>query len=505
MADRRDALLAIGLAAIAFALGVAPAALGGDGWTVVSREWFRLSLAGEPCGSSVTTVEESESEGGRIRTSSEVRMRLGRGTTTVTVAVASEFVESRRGEPLSAEVRQDFGGGEASPVRYEFGRDGVTVREGGRERVEPRPDAAALPPAAASRLVKARLEAGAGEISFRTIDVEGGLRVASIRLERRGGRKVAVRGREIPVVDFTMTSDLLEVPGRETYSSDGVLVASELRLGIGELRSELCDEAEARASLRNARAEVLVRSFVAADRPIRDPRARTTLSLSVSSREGPLPDLPSVGAQRVERTGPGSCAVEIDAGRGSPAGPGDAADPAFLAVTSLVDHDSADIRGLLRKTLPKPGLAARERAERLRRAAGRALGRKDLASAFASASEAIRSGGGDCSEHAVVLAALLRADGIPARIVGGLIYADSFAGQRDVWGWHVWTQALVPVDGGGLAWIDLDATLPAARAFDAAHLATTVGPLAGGATDPMWTETLALLGNLDIRVREPAP
>ena len=494
MVERRAFLAA------ALALALAPGALGVDAWRTVSREWFTLSLAGEPCGSSVTTVEESADGDGRIRTSSEVRMRLGRGTAMVTVAVASEFVETARGEPVSAEVRQEFGGGPAVPVRYAFGPDGVSVREGERTRVEPRPDAAALPPAAAARFVKARLEAGAGEISFRSIDVESGLRVASIRLGRIGDATRTVKGRLIPVREFSVTSDLLEVPGQEAYASDGVLVESVIRLGIGELRSTLADEAEARAALRNARAEVLVRSFVPAAEPIRDARGRERLALVVTAKEGgPLPDLPSIGAQRAERTGPGAFAVEIETGRGSPAAPGEAADPAFLAATSLIDHDAPEVRELRARALPEPGLDPRERAERLRRAVARALGRKDLASAFASASSAIRSGGGDCSEHAVALAALLRADGIPARIVGGLIYADSFAGEREVWGWHVWTQALLPDGNAGSAWFDLDATLPGPRAFDAAHLATVVGPLSGGAIDPMWTETLALLGNLEIR------
>jgi hypothetical protein len=502
MLDRRRFVAAAAAALAALSLA---AIAGADGtWKVVSREWFVLSLAGEPCGSSATTVEESGGGEARIRTSSEVRMRLARGTTAVTVAIASEFVETARGEPVSAEVRQEFGGGAAVPVRYEFGPDGVTVREGERTRKEPRPDPAALPPAAASRFVKARLGAGAAEIAFRAIDVESGLRVASIRLGQLGEAKRTVRGREIPVREFSVTSDLLEVPGRETYASDGVLVESVIRLGIGELRSMLADEAEARAALRNARAEVLVRSFVPAGEPIRNARGRERLSLVVTAKEGgALPELPSAGAQRAERTGPGAFRVEIEAGRSSPASAEERADPAFLAATALIDHDAPAVRELLGRTLPRPGLAPRERAERLRRATGKALGRKDLESPFASASAAIRSGGGDCSEHAVALAALLRADGIPARIVGGLIYADAFAGEREVWGWHVWTQALLPDGKGEPAWFDLDATLPGTRAFDAAHLATVVGPLAGGSTDPMWSETLALLGNLEIRVLGP--
>ena len=38
---------------------------------------------------------------------------------------------------------------------------------------------------------------------------------------------------------------------------------------------------------------------------------------------------------------------------------------------------------------------------------------------------------------------MLRADGIPARVASGLVYADGFLGSRDIFGWHMWTQALI--------------------------------------------------------------
>lgn len=56
---------------------------------------------------------------------------------------------------------------------------------------------------------------------------------------------------------------------------------------------------------------------------------------------------------------------------------------------------------------------------------------------FSSAVETLKAGFGDCGEHAVLLAALLRAAGIPARVVMGLVYMESGKGYY----YHAWVSA----------------------------------------------------------------
>lgn len=48
---------------------------------------------------------------------------------------------------------------------------------------------------------------------------------------------------------------------------------------------------------------------------------------------------------------------------------------------------------------------------------------------------------GDCTEHAVLTVSLLRAYGIPARAVVGIILSEYFANQRDVFVYHMWAEA----------------------------------------------------------------
>jgi hypothetical protein len=75
------------------------------------------------------------------------------------------------------------------------------------------------------------------------------------------------------------------------------------------------------------------------------------------------------------------------------------------------------------------------------------IDKKSMDIAAASAKEVFTNRSGDCSEHAVLLAAMLRAAGIPAKVCIGYLYF------RGAWGGHAWAAAWVG------SWIDLDATL----------------------------------------------
>jgi hypothetical protein len=86
---------------------------------------------------------------------------------------------------------------------------------------------------------------------------------------------------------------------------------------------------------------------------------------------------------------------------------------------------------------------------------------------YADAVQALRTGRGDCTEFAVLLAALARAQGIPARLAAGMAYSSRFQGRTDTFNPHVWVQVY---DTG--RWVSYDAAL---EGFDATHIAFAVG------------------------------
>ena len=82
---------------------------------------------------------------------------------------------------------------------------------------------------------------------------------------------------------------------------------------------------------------------------------------------------------------------------------------------------------------------------------------------YGTALEALRTKRGDCTEFAVLLAALGRAAGVPTRIAIGRVYARHFEGHRHVFVPHAWVQAWT-----GQGWESFDAAI---GSFDSTHLA----------------------------------
>ena len=64
----------------------------------------------------------------------------------------------------------------------------------------------------------------------------------------------------------------------------------------------------------------------------------------------------------------------------------------------------------------------------------------------------LQNGAGDCTEHAVLVVALMRAAGIPARVVDGIVFASDRGGQGMA-GYHAWAEIWLG------QWIGVDATV----------------------------------------------
>ena len=98
-----------------------------------------------------------------------------------------------------------------------------------------------------------------------------------------------------------------------------------------------------------------------------------------------------------------------------------------------------------------------------------------------SALEVLKTGVGDCNEHATLLTALLRACGIPARLCVGLVYS------RGKFFYHAWVESYLGT------WISMDPTLNQMPA-DATHLKLVQGGLDRQA------EIIGLIGRLGLKV-----
>ncbi len=132
----------------------------------------------------------------------------------------------------------------------------------------------------------------------------------------------------------------------------------------------------------------------------------------------------------------------------------------YLKSSLLVESDHPDIQALAKKLVhgeKDPYVAARKVSAWV----GSHLAKEYGASAD-QASDVLRQMKGDCTEHSLLTVALLRAAGIPARRVDGLVYLVNEDKVPALY-WHEWVEAWVG------EWTQLDPTFQQPVA-DATHL-----------------------------------
>lgn len=125
------------------------------------------------------------------------------------------------------------------------------------------------------------------------------------------------------------------------------------------------------------------------------------------------------------------------------------------------------------------------------------LKKKNFSTLLASAAEVAKDLSGDCTEHATLLAAMVRTRKIPSRVAVGLVYVPTKNGEG-AFGGHMWTE--VYLDG---RWIPLDATL-GRGGIGGGHLKFSHSSFADDAGAPVgeFLPLITALGKMTIEVRE---
>ncbi len=126
----------------------------------------------------------------------------------------------------------------------------------------------------------------------------------------------------------------------------------------------------------------------------------------------------------------------------------------YLSSTFYLNYEDEAVQKLVMEVAELKKLPVAERAMALTEWVYESLEEKNFDTGFATASEVARNKQGDCTEHAVLLAALGRALEIPSRSAYGLALVAEENNKSGWMGFHMWTQFYV--DG---KWTDYDAAL----------------------------------------------
>ena len=124
----------------------------------------------------------------------------------------------------------------------------------------------------------------------------------------------------------------------------------------------------------------------------------------------------------------------------------------YLTPTAMCQSDDKDLLAEAQKKA-KGKTNALSVAKSLMRFANSRLDDGSGSTGSASARQAYDERQGDCTEHAALFVALARAAGLPARNVGGFVYACSPTGKTSIFGYHAWAEVWLG------EWVAVDATV----------------------------------------------
>lgn len=450
------------------------------------QQWFTVLIDGRKVGSfkSTRTVED-----GLVVTTQAMDVTLDRAGSKVRLSSSESATETTSGVPVAFGSRSMLSGSETTiGGTIAAGSMNVTTQAlGERSRRQlPWPHGALLPEGLRLVAIRAGLAPGTryGELTFQpsSLDAVDATSVVGPQedLDLPAGR------RRLSRVDQTIDLPGAAMTSRAWVDADQTIYKLTMPLMGVELTLLACDKACATAP--NQGSDVFTHTL------IRAPHALKSADLAGSMRYIMLPrdhaialNLPQTDEQQVTREGKATVVTVGPAhGASSSAQPV----PDDYRPNDWLQSDAPLIVDLAKRAVGNASTPL-QRMQRIETFVRTYISTKSLDVGYASALEVARKPEGDCTEHAVLVAALGRAAGIATRVVDGLAYAPNFAGKQQVFVPHAWVQAFV--DGH---WQSFDAAL---NGFDAGHIALAVGN-----GDPWRFYTgLDLLGRIDLYRAEP--
>jgi transglutaminase-like putative cysteine protease len=424
------------------------------------EETFETVLVdGSRVGSMHTTVHRHDNDGKQLRITATLDLTLRRYGSMVQLRREEGSVESPDGKLLAVFMRQGQVGGRQLVLTgvLEDGKLHVKI-DGGRIERRLRWSDEVLGLRQQERLFAHKKPKPGDKLTFLRFEPTYNA-VLTVRVEVKERESVDLLGTRKSLLRIEMTPDKLEAtgislrPARVVWWLDDDFVPlrrqTELE-GLGTLLLVRSTRDKALAA-GTGKLDIGTRSLIPLNRGIARPYDTRSVvyRVTVQREDDPTGLLVRDGHQEVRNVKGDSFELHVHPVRlESATGSVKAADE-YLASCHFIDSDDARIKDLARRAVgdEKDPWKKAVRVERW----VKGMMRTDNSAALVPASQIARSFRGDCRHHALLTAALCRAEGIPSRTAIGLLYV--YRGGPAL-GFHMWTE--VCIDG---RWLGLDSTL----------------------------------------------
>ncbi len=471
---------------------VAAGATSQAGAEILSDSWYESTLGAMRVGHAHRTVEVRDDE--TVVTEAASHMEVRRLGDLVRIEMAERWEETESGVPV---VYRSTMGMSNESTEITAAVDGATLRltkSIGEDSIVRDVDIGSgllFPHAVTALHVDRGFEAGS-EYEYFSFDTEFE-DVGRCRVRVEGDEEIEILGEVRKLHRLVVALDLYGGMEVLEWRDDQGLIWREEVPALGLVQELTTRE----TALREAEAgDIVTSTFVPSNVEFRHPRRVESALYELWLERGDIADRVVEDArQRIEeRTELGvllrvaSVAPEPGTTVPFPIEGGGMAE--YLEANPVLSADSPGVAAAALAAVGKEGGDSWDASREIGAWVYRAIAGKGMGTAFASAREVLETREGDCSEHAVLMAAMTRSVGIPSRVVAGLVYSDG------IFGYHMWTEVWT-----GDGWHALDPTM-GGGAIDATHIKLTASSLAGGVVGELAFGIVGVVNQLGIRVIE---
>ena len=438
----------------------------------VETDYFAVLMNNSKVG---YAVHSRSVEGVIVTTTDQMHLTISRGGVVLNIATSETYVETIEGKPLSFKTTENLGTMNKT-VEGKITADGklevTTTQMGAAEtKIMDYPAGALL--TEGIRLLEIKKGLKAGTTYETTIFSPALLMPLDVKVAIGETENIDLFGRVVPLtkVAVVMNSPGFSLPSVSFVDSEHKsqkTVAPMLGMGLEIIA---CDKKFALSE--NDLVDFLDGLLLDSPVEMKNIGSLSSATYYLKPRDKAELNIPAGPSQTIKRSRSGIVAVTVKpavpkAGAGLPYAGKNKLALDSLEPTAYLQSDNENVIALAKAAVgdAKDAAIAAKRIEAFVRGY---ISEKNLSVGYASAAEVALSRQGDCTEHAVLAAAMCRAVGIPARIVFGIAYVDEFSGRTAVFGGHAWTEVFI-VD----EWIDLDATR-APEGFDVGHIRLASG------------------------------
>jgi len=444
--------------------------------TQTEMEYFAVFMEGKKVGHAVESRVVSD---GKVTTSEKAVITVSRANVAVTIEMIETSIETTAGEPLGFETTQQLGA-MVMKVTGTIDKKGVvnvTNTSMGAEQKSALewPQGAVMAESLRLLTLKKGLKEGT-QYSVKIFS-PGILQAIDAQVSIGSKQNVDLLGRIVALTEVVTT---LNMPGAGQVTStsyvDEELQVQKNIMPVAGIKVEMVACAKEFALGQNDVLELIDKMFLTSPEPLENLGSVKSITYHFSPiKETADFIIPSNNNQKIQQLENGKVIVTVEP-VAAPAGvrfPYQGEDKTILEATKptrFLESDNKPIIELARRAVGSTKDAA-EAARKIEAFVAEYIENKSLSIGYASAAEVADSRQGDCSEFAVLTAAMCRAVGIPAQVVVGVAYVDDFAGHQG-FGGHAWTQVYV-----GTKWVGLDAAFKSTGrgGYDAGHITLAAG------------------------------